>query len=166
MKIALARVDNRLIHGQVMEAWVPYVQADCIVVANDEVAASPLKKAMMEACVPRTMQLFIGSLDDISARLQAGVITSSRILLLFENSRDALQIYQHGVHFKTLNLGNMHASEGKVAVSCTLCIDSEDVGNLKDLESSGVEISAQCIPQDTAQSWRKLRACWEKSCRD
>jgi len=166
MKIALARVDNRLIHGQVMEAWVPYVHADCIVVANDEVAASPLKRAMMEACVPRSMQLFIGSLNDISDQLQSGSIRSSRILLLFENSRDALQTYRHGVRFKSLNLGNMHASQGKVAVSCTLCIDGEDVGNLKDLESSGVEISAQCIPQDTAQSWHKLRDCWEKSRRD
>jgi len=163
MKIALVRVDNRLIHGQVMEAWVPYVHADCIVVANDEVAASPLKKAMMEACVPRNLQLFIGSLDEVAEQLRAGLITSSRILLLFENSHDALQVYRHGVHFKKLNLGNMHASQGKVAVSCTLCIDGEDVGNLRVLESSGVEISAQCIPQDTAQSWHKLRDCWEKS---
>ncbi|PLY04146.1 MAG: PTS N-acetylgalactosamine transporter subunit IIB [Desulfuromonas sp.] len=166
MKIALARIDNRLIHGQVMEAWVPYVNADCIVVANDEVASSPLKRAMMEACVPRCLQLFIGSLEEISAQIQNGTICSSKTLLLFENSHDALKVFRRGVHYKRLNLGNMHASQGKVAVTCTLCIDGEDVVNLKELESSGVEISAQCIPQDTAQSWHKLRVSWEKSSSD
>jgi len=163
MKFALARIDNRLIHGQVMEAWVPYVKADCIIVANDEVAASPMKMAMMEACVPSSLNLFVGSLSEIAEQLRAGQIRSSRSLLLFENASDALQLYRYGVHYERLNLGNMHAAQGKVAVSCTLCIDREDIESLQDLESSGVAISAQCIPQDSAQSWHKLQKCWEKA---
>lgn len=166
MKFALARIDNRLIHGQVMEAWVPYVKADCIVVANDAVAASPLKKAMMEACVPSSLRLFVGSLAEIAEKLCAGEIKTMRTLLLLENASDALQLYRHGVHYERLNLGNMHAAQGKVAVSCTLCIDSSDIEDLKDLEKSGVEITAQCIPQDSAQSWHKLHQCWEKTHRD
>ncbi len=166
MKFALARVDNRLIHGQVMEAWVPFVKAECIVVANDQGASSPLKRAMMEASVPRNLKLFIGSLSDIAQRISAGDIAPGKSLLLLENASDALAVYRHGVHFERLNLGNMHADQGKVAVSCTLCIDQEDISNLKNLEASGVEISAQCIPQDSAQSWHKLRQCWEKSSHD
>lgn len=166
MNIALARVDNRLIHGQVMEAWVPFVHADCIVVANDAVSSSPMKRAMMEACVPRKLQLFIGSIGEIAEQFQNGKISASKVLLLFETSCDALHAYRLGVPFTRLNLGNMHASQGKVAVSCTLCIDGDDVGNLRDLESLGVDITAQCVPQDSAQSWHKLRQCWEKSHRD
>ena len=52
MSIVLTRIDTRLIHGQVLEAWVPYTHADCIVVANAAVKANPLKKLMMEASVP------------------------------------------------------------------------------------------------------------------
>ena len=163
MKIVLVRVDNRLIHGQVMEAWVPYVNANCIVVANDSVANSPIKRAMMEACVPRGIELHIGSVAEITEMFHEGQIKASKVMLLFETSTDALKSYRRGLKFDRLNLGNMHAADGKVAVSCTLCIDGEDVGNLKKLESSGVEITAQCIPQDQVQNWHKLRQCWEKT---
>jgi len=166
VSIVLTRIDNRLIHGQVMEAWVPFVQADCIVVANDDAAMSPLKKAMMEACVPRSMKIVVGTIGDIAQRMQGEELSSSRVLLLLENAHDALDLYRAGVQFAQLNLGNMHASQGKVAVSCTLCIDGEDVERLRDLEAEGVKISARCIPQDTEQSWHKLRQCWEKSGRD
>ncbi len=166
MSIVLTRIDNRLIHGQVMEAWVPFVQADCIVVANDSVASSPLRRSMMEACVPRSMQIMVGTIAEAAQMLRSNELFSARILLLLENSHDALNLYRAGVEFTHLNLGNMHASHGKVAVSCTLCIDGDDVESLADLEDAGVKITAQCIPQDSEQSWHKLRQCWEKSGRD
>jgi len=161
MSIVLARIDNRLIHGQVMEAWVPYVQADCIVVANNAVASSPLKRAMMEACVPRNIRVFVVSVVEAADRLRNGDLDTSRVLLLLENSRDALEIFREGVNFPRLNLGNMHAAQGKVAVSCTLCIDSHDIENLTDLEAAGVAISARCVPQDADRNWRRLLQCLE-----
>jgi PTS system mannose-specific IIB component len=166
MNIVLTRVDNRLIHGQVMEAWVPHVKADCIVVANDDAASSPLKRAMMEACVPSNLKVMIGTIEVISRRLQAGEISASRILLLLENSQDALALYREGVTFSKLNLGNLHATKGKVAVSCTLCIDEEDVDNLQELESLGVKVTARCIPQDGEQDWHRLQQCYLKASDD
>ena len=55
MSIVLARIDSRLVHGQVLEAWVPYVDADCIVVANDEVAAASFQCMVMQAAVPSSI---------------------------------------------------------------------------------------------------------------
>jgi len=162
MSIVLARIDNRLIHGQVMEAWVPFVQADCIVVANNAVASSPLKRAMMEACVPRSIRVFVGSVGEAADRLCRGEFDSAKVLLLLENSSDALEIFREGVNFPRLNLGNMHAAQGKVAVSCTLCVDSHDIENLSDLEAAGVMITARCVPQDTDRNWRRLMQIMEK----
>ena len=53
MNIVLARIDNRLIHGQVLESWVPTTRANCIIVANDEVAQAVMQKILMQAAVPR-----------------------------------------------------------------------------------------------------------------
>jgi len=53
--IALVRVDNRLLHGQILEAWVPRLKVDRIVVADDEAAASPLAQAAMVLCLPPTL---------------------------------------------------------------------------------------------------------------
>jgi mannose/fructose/N-acetylgalactosamine-specific phosphotransferase system component IIB len=156
MKIVLARIDNRLIHGQVLEAWVPSTRADCIVVANDQVAGLSLQSRLMAAAVPKNIKVFIGSLEDVNISLLSDEFIGNRILLLFENSRDALRGHQLGMQFDSLNLGNMHAGDGKIRFSCTLALDNADIDNLSQLEEEGVSIACQCIPADRIRPWRKL----------
>jgi len=156
MSIVLARIDNRLIHGQVLETWVPYTHADCIVVANDEVAGLAFQRLMMEAAVPRGIRVLIGTIDEVARHFSAGELDASRALLLFASSGDALQAHQHGVNFTALNLGNMHGGAGKMRLSCTIALDPSDIENLKSLEEAGVRIVSQCIPSDREQGWRKL----------
>lgn len=156
MSIVLTRIDTRLIHGQVLEAWVPYTHADCIVVANDEVSENPLKKMMMAASVPSRLRVEIGTLDEIVELFAGGSFRNCKTLLLFATTDDALQAYQHGLLFSQLNLGNLHAGEGKQRLSCTLFLGMEDIENLDVLEHAGVSISARCIPADFDRPWRKL----------
>lgn len=156
MSIVLTRIDNRLIHGQILEAWVPHTRADCIVVANDQVAGMPLQCRLMEAAVPKHIQVLIGSLEDVSTSLRSERFVGLRVLLLFETSQDALQARRLGIRFDNLNLGNMHAGDGKVRFSCTLALDPDDIRNLAQLEASGVSIACQCIPADKQRPWRKL----------
>jgi PTS system mannose-specific IIB component len=156
MTLVLTRIDNRLIHGQVLEAWVPFVHADSIVVANDEVAGNSLKKMMMKASVPSRMKVEIGTIDEAVALLNSDQLDRRRVLLLFGTSADALRAYQAGVKFDQLNLGNMHADKGKARFSCTLFLNPEDLENLEALDRAGVKITSRCIPADSERSWRKL----------
>ena len=156
MSIVLTRIDNRLIHGQVLESWVPYAQADCLVVANDETAAMPLKRMMMEASVPSRMRVEIGTVEEIATLFATSALDKFKVLLLFATATDALRAYQGGLAYRRLNLGNLHAGSGKARLSCTIFIDQQDVDNLEQLEQAGVTISARCIPADSERSWRKL----------
>jgi len=156
MSIVLARIDNRLIHGQVLETWVPYTHANCIVVANDQVAALPFQRAMMEAAVPRSIRVVIGTIEEVARLFDVGDLTPDRVLLLFSSSNDALRARRHGIPFADLNLGNMHGGEGKQRFSCTIALDGEDIENLAAMEETGVRIVSQCIPSEREQGWRKL----------
>jgi mannose/fructose/N-acetylgalactosamine-specific phosphotransferase system component IIB len=156
MSIVLARIDNRLIHGQVLEAWIPFTSADCIIVANDDLAESPLRRTMMEASVPRSIKVVIARVDEVCRRMAEHVYDRNRVLLLFANSQDALRAYQLGVDFKELNLGNMHEGLGRYQLSCTIHLDEGDVENLSCLERDGVEIVSRCVPADRARHWKKL----------
>lgn len=156
MSLVLTRIDNRLIHGQVLEAWVPHVHADCIVVANDAIASSPLKRMMMESSVPSRMRVEIGSVEEIAALFVSGELDRCKTLLLFGNTSDALQAYRSGLIYRQLNLGNLHAGAGKTRLSCTIFLDQQDIGYLQELEVAGVAISARCIPADSDRSWKKL----------
>jgi len=57
-EIVLVRVDERLIHGQILEAWVPFLKAACIIVANDGVAADFFRETVMRMAVPSETELF------------------------------------------------------------------------------------------------------------
>jgi mannose/fructose/N-acetylgalactosamine-specific phosphotransferase system component IIB len=156
MSLVLTRIDNRLIHGQVLESWVPYVHADCIVVANDGIAGSSLKRMMMQSSVPSRMRVEIGSVADISVLFSSGDLDACKTLLLFGTTADALRAYRSGLIYQRLNLGNLHAGAGKTRLSCTIFLDNRDLDALHELEQAGVAISARCIPADSERSWRKL----------
>ncbi|NOY13100.1 MAG: PTS sugar transporter subunit IIB [Deltaproteobacteria bacterium] len=156
MSLVLTRIDNRLIHGQVLETWVPYVHADCIVVANDVIAGTPLKRMMMESSVPSRMRVEIGTVEEVAVLIASGELDNCKTLLLFGTTIDALRAYRCGLQYQQLNLGNLHAGEGKTRLSCTIFLDQEDLDALQELEQAGVTISARCIPADTERSWKKL----------
>lgn len=156
MAIVLSRIDSRLIHGQVLEAWVPYVQADCIVVADDAVAHTPLQRIIMQAAVPSDIRLVIGTLDEVAALLASPELAKRRTLLLFSTSDDALRACRIGISFPKLNLGNMHSADGKCRYSCTIALDQHDIDNLLEVEASGVTIVSQCVPSDREQGWQIL----------
>jgi len=159
MSIVLTRIDNRLIHGQVIETWVPHIQADAILVVNDEVAGQALKKALMEMSVPSSIRVQIVRVADAAAILANGSFEADRVLLLFASTADALRAYRLGLVFDRLNLGNLHGGEGKTRYSCTICLDQGDLDNLQQLEAAGVEVIAQCVPSDRVQPLARLRTC-------
>ncbi len=156
MNLVLIRIDNRLIHGQVLEAWVPFVKANCILVANDVIAANPLKRMMMQASVPSRTRVEIGTIEEIVSLLTSGALDHCRILLLFGTTSDAVRAYRSGLYYEKLNLGNLHADKGKARLSCTVFLDPTDMDDLAMLEQAGIQITARCIPADGERSWRKL----------
>jgi PTS system mannose-specific IIB component len=160
MSLVLARIDNRLIHGQVLESWVPYVNADCIVVANDRVAGNAFQKLLMESAVPKTIQVIIDTVENVVDIFSTRELIDRRVLLLLASSQDALDIHRRGVGCGKLNLGNMHGGQGKQRVACTLALDPADVENLRLLEAEGVRVVSQCIPSDREQDWKSLIKGW------
>ncbi len=156
MSIVLARIDSRLVHGQVLEAWVPYINADCIVVANDAVAGESFQRMVMQAAVPSSLKLIIGTLEETADILKSAELLKKRVLLLFASSDDALKVRQLGVTYPKLNLGNMHSSNGKDRYTCTIALDQNDIEVLQQVEEEGVTIVSQCVPADREQSWHKL----------
>lgn len=154
-RIVLARIDNRLVHGQVLEAWVPFVQASCIVVASDEVAIKPLQRKLIAASVPSEISVIIGSLAEI-AEFFVRDETCRRILLLFASPVAALQGYRLGIPFSELNIGNLPGGDSKRRVSCTISLSDDDLSAFRQLEAYGVRILARCLPADEPLDWKAI----------
>ena len=124
--------------------------------ANNAVASESFQSMVMQAAVPSSIKLIIGTLEETASILSSADLLRKRVLLLFANSDDALKVRQLGVEFSKLNLGNMHSSAGKDRYTCTIALDQKDIDILLKVEAQGVKIVSQCVPADREQNWHKL----------
>jgi mannose/fructose/N-acetylgalactosamine-specific phosphotransferase system component IIB len=140
------RIDSRLIHGQVVEAWLPFLKVGRVVVADDEAADSPLMRAAMALAVPAGVDVNISRLDDVAfSSLDQDRV---RTLLLLRDIPSLLRARSRGLVLRHLNLGNLHHGPGRRPVSASVYLTAEELEQLRALDASGVEVDVRGVPSD------------------
>lgn len=148
MPITLFRIDDRLIHGQVVEAWVPYLRTDEIVVVSDEISSDEVRRTIMRFSTPEGVALKILGLADAFSYLN-GAPSAGSILVLLPGLKEAADMISRGLKIRSLNIGGMHYSAGKnVAIGKAIFLSEEDRGYLKFLSGAGVELDGRGVPTD------------------
>lgn len=156
MKFVLARVDTRLLHGQVATGWTKATQPDRIIVVSDTVSQDDLRKKLIEQAAPpgvRAHVIPLAKLVEVSKDPRFG---ATKALLLFENPQDALKVIEQGVEIEELNIGSMAHSVGKVLISTSLSMDQADVDTYKKLADLNVKFDVRKVPNDKAADLFKL----------
>ena len=154
--VLLARIDDRLIHGQVVEGWVNFLKATCILVADDKVAANPRQRSILELSAPEGVKVVIGSVDEICATLRSSSFDRERAILLFSNPSDALRFLRSGVSCPAVNIGGMHFVPGKRKILDVLAVDEDDLAALREILRRGVKVEIQTVPTEKAQPLEKM----------
>ncbi len=149
------RIDDRLIHGQVVEGWVQYLKATRILVADDRVAVNALQRSIMELSAPQGLVVTIGGVMDICVQART-VGENERAILLFSNPTDALRALKSGLQCRTINLGGMHVVPGKRKLREVLSVDDADIGSLREILARGVTICIQSVPNEKPQQLSKV----------
>lgn len=152
IKYVLARIDTRLLHGQVATAWTKSVGPNRIIAVSDAVAKDDLRKNMIEQAAPPGVRANVVPINKMIAVDKDPRFGNTKALLLFENPQDALRAIEGGVSIKTLNLGSIAHSTGKVAITRSVAMDMEDVRTIEKLISLGVEIDVRKVPSDSPES--------------
>lgn len=148
--IVLTRIDNRLIHGQVIEAWLPYLGIKRLVVVDDAAAADPLTRAAIGLAVPQGIEvrlLPMGGAD--FAALQRDAV---RTLVLVREVAHAVTARERGLPSGPLNVGNVHAGPARAAISRSVFLSEAERQQLLGLAASGMTISVQAVPTDVPVS--------------
>lgn len=151
--MTLVRIDNRLIHGQIIETWLPYTGASVVVVANDELSTDALQQEIMALAIPQSVTSVFVSIESLA--LEMNVLLSGSeadgILVLFSSCADAKRAFEAGFGFESLNVGNVHYAPGKKQISPSVALSGEDESCLKQLSRKGVELDFRCVPNDPIQ---------------
>ncbi|HHJ7291754.1 TPA: PTS sugar transporter subunit IIB [Streptococcus pyogenes] len=156
LKINLARVDTRLLHGQVATAWTPASKADRIIVASDEVAQDDLRKQLIKQAAPGGVKANVVPISKLIEASKDPRFGNTHALILFQTPQDALRAVEGGVEINELNVGSMAHSTGKTLVNNVLSMDKEDVATFEKLRDLGVTFDVRKVPNDSKKNLFEL----------
>jgi mannose/fructose/N-acetylgalactosamine-specific phosphotransferase system component IIB len=144
--IAFIRVDSRLIHGQVIEAWLPHLNVERILVADDIAATDPLVRTAIGLAVPPNVEVVLAKLADVDFRRFEN--DAVRTLVLLRDIPSAMLAYEQGL-IGPLNLGNVHDGPLRHAVSRSVYLTASEREQLLQLTRDGLAITIQAVPAES-----------------
>lgn len=144
--ISLLRIDDRLIHAQVVIGWGTALQPDRFVIADDRVAGSELEKNLYMAAPPPEFKVSILSIEDTIKQLEGGVFDKEQIFLLVAHPESILRLMDLGLEVDAINVGGLHYTEGKEKVLGNVYLDAGERNALRELVKRGVTLEARSLP--------------------
>jgi len=157
MSLEMVRVDCRLIHGQIVETWLPHTGADCLLVANEDLAGNPFLRSVMELAVPSSACVVFCRLEEVACALADIDRVGKKVILLCSSFADALRIYRSGVRFPSINIGNLHYAAGKVEISPSVFFSQEDFDAVSCFCHNGIAVNVRATPFDPGTCYEPER---------
>ena len=146
MPVVLARIDDRLIHGQVTAGWSPKLQPNRIILANNAIAADAWQSRVYASSVPPGVEVSILSVAGAASLLATKKCAGDRAILLAGSAGEVAELVRLGAPLGHINLGGIHFSAGKIEMLPWVYLDKQDVVALRRLLEMGVALSAQQVP--------------------
>ncbi len=159
MPIVLVRVDERLIHGQVLEGWVPSTRAEELFIANDALADDLVQQEILSSAVPYSVRVVIDSVDRIASLLMSENERDVRRMILVDHPLDALRLKKLGVNFDRLNLGNLTANSAVASLSRSVILGNDSLRALLNIVEEGVRVHIQSVPFEKSVDFCEVCNC-------
>ena len=148
MKFGLWRIDDRLIHGQVATRWTKETGVQRIIVVNDNVVKDKTRATMLKQAVPPGVTAHVVSVDKMMRVYNNPEYAGDKVMLLFTNPTDALELVRRGVQVSSINIGGMAYKEGRVMLDMSVSVDEKDIEAFKELDSRGIELEVRKVASD------------------
>ncbi|XBS70351.1 PTS sugar transporter subunit IIB [Acerihabitans sp. KWT182] len=147
--IVLARIDDRLVHGQIMTAWVQYTSANHIVIVDNVTAKDDFVKSIIEMAVPKSIGLSITD-EEGAPDLLNTLHESKRAIILAKIPQAFLELIKKNVLFKEINIGGMGAKKERAKFYKNISASEEEKKAFREIIDFGVALNIQILPYDAA----------------
>ncbi|MCS7227635.1 MAG: PTS sugar transporter subunit IIB [Endomicrobia bacterium] len=150
----IIRIDDRLVHGQVVEGWIKPLSIDSIVVCSDVVYCDTMAKTLFEISTPKHIKLTCLSINLTAESLVKGEYRDTNTLILIASLKDlhnlVLQVRQKEpeYQFPSINIGGIRHTQGRKQIYKALYLDEENYNILKTLCNIGIKMEYYVLPYD------------------
>lgn len=158
--IALMRIDNRLIHGQVALLWTKHLQANRIIVANDTIVKNEVQVAALKMACPATAKCSVLSVADAISVLNDPRAERLRIFIVVNNPTDVRRIVEAVPSVPLVNISNYgHLGDDlkeRVKITDTVYATPSDLEDFARIQKTGVKCQYQVVPDNAPQDVYEL----------
>ncbi|MBU2567576.1 MAG: PTS sugar transporter subunit IIB [Elusimicrobia bacterium] len=148
MPLILVRVDDRLIHGQVVEGWLRHISVDCIIVINDAVAKDEMQCALYGMSVPTGVEVHCLGVETAINGFREGLFNRKNVMVLLSNVQDTLKLAEAEIGINSINIGGLHWTSGKKQIFKALSVDAGDIAGLIKILRHGIELEIRILPMN------------------
>lgn len=145
--VVLARVDDRLIHGEVVSVWTPTLSANAILVVDDDVAKDDFNKRVIKSLAPEGVKVFVSSVEGAIKGLIKDPIPGERVIVLAKSPITFARIVGAGVPLKEVNLGGMGLRGDRKTFIKNVAASPVEVEAIREMRDKGVHVFYQLVPE-------------------
>ena len=149
MPVIFTRIDDRLIHGQIVQAWLPQLNVDEVVIPCTKRNQSLLNQGLLRLSLPYEYKLTI---LDAAAIAKYAAQSRHRIFLLMDCLQDLADLITNGLQIHSVNIGGMHFKEGAQKLAENVFLNQEDKRLLQLVKDLGISIETRAIPSASSLS--------------
>ncbi|RKY89049.1 hypothetical protein DRQ09_02020 [candidate division KSB1 bacterium] len=154
--IKLVRIDDRLIHGQVLIGWGEYINPDRFVLCSNEIASNQWEKELYLSSAPSDIKISVFTVDETIENLKKGEFKKEKIILLVESPEILIELLDKGLEFNSVNIGGMHLKKNGLKILPYIYLDKKDINNFKLLSEKNIKLECQELPDSKKYDLMKL----------
>ena len=148
MDVRLTRVDERLVHGQVITSWTRQFEVKKIIVIDDELASDEFMVSVLSLAAPAGVEVIVKTVDE-AVDLIGSSVTDESTMLLFKSIKYALKLVEAGYEMTDLDIGNIGSGPKRKAISKRVYMTDEEMLMAKELVKKGVNVYLQMLYSDS-----------------
>ncbi len=145
--VVLARVDDRLIHGEVVTAWTPTMRANRIIIVDDEVVKDKFNVRVVKALAPAGTKVIVYSVEKAAEKLMVPGVEGERIIVLTKTPTSFARLVEAGVPLKEVNLGGAGIRGERKPFINNVALSPEEVKSCEYMKNNGVRVYYQLVPE-------------------
>lgn len=147
MSVKFSRIDDRLIHGQVVTTWVNVYKVEQIIIVNEKAANDKMQSTVLKMSAPANTVLHIFPPDKFLSIVQKNPIKKDT-MLIFANVEDVLYLVEHGFSIPHLNVGGMRPNENRTTITKAVALTDGERECFRKLIDKGIDVEIQMVPKD------------------
>lgn len=144
--IVLTRVDERLLHGQVVVSWIPFIKADEVIIVDDDYANDDFMSLLIKNAAPSNVKVNVFTVEAAVDYLK-GEDEKTRILILLKNIGYIQDLLRFGIKLNKINVGNLGSSPERKQYYNTVYLSDNELSLLKQI-SGQIEVEIKMLPKD------------------